>query len=142
MVGLRATVSAFFFFVLVVFITTVTAESLALAISILAADPQAASALIPVALIVSVLFGGFFIEGDQIYDWLVWIKWTSLVQYAFTALVMNEFQGRDIPGLVVPSNGFTKWENVAFLALILLVLRGLGYFFLLKFRAPTFDKTL
>jgi len=142
MVGLRATAGAFFFFVLIVFVTTVTAESLALAISILAADPQAASALIPVALIISVLFGGFFIEGDQIYDWLVWIKWTSLVQYAFIALVTNEFEGRVIEDLVVPSNGFTKWENMAFLVLILLVLRALGYFFLLKFRAPTFDKSL
>lgn len=142
MVGLRATAGAFFFFVFAVFITTVTAESMSLAISILAADPQAAAALTPVALIIGVLFGGFFIDGAQIYDWLAWIKWTSLVQYAFVALVENEFEGRDIPGFSFAGNGFSKWENLGFLVLLLVVLRGLGYFFLLKFRAPTFDKTL
>lgn len=142
LVGLRATVGGFFFFILTVFIITVTAESIALAISILAADPQAAAALIPVALIVSILFGGFFIDGDQIYDWLVWLKWTSLVQYAFIALVENEFEGRVIPGFSPPSNGFSKWENLGFLLIILGVMRMLGYLFLLKFRAPSFDKTL
>lgn len=65
MIGFRSEAGAFFLWILILFLTTIIAESMAIAVSILAADPQAAAAINPVFMIIFLLFGGFFIQAEQ-----------------------------------------------------------------------------
>lgn len=55
MVGLRAEAGAFFQFILVIFLMSTFAESLALAVSVLTGDPQASTSLIPVFMVLCIL---------------------------------------------------------------------------------------
>ena len=65
MVGLREEAGSFFLCIFVVYITALVAESMALAISILAAGPQVAAATVPVFMIIFMLFSATFISSDQ-----------------------------------------------------------------------------
>ena len=40
------------------------------------------------------LFGGFYVNKDTIPDALSWIEYISHIQWAFTALCINEFEGQ------------------------------------------------
>lgn len=144
MVGLRADAGAFFFFILTIFLVSFSAESLALAVSIMTGDAQAAAALIPVFIIVFLLFGGFFINSDQLSDWLGWIKYLSFIFYGFNAIVLNEFGNLagDLkkPYALESHDQFDKWVNIAILFGLLAVLRLLGYLFLQYLRGPKYLK--
>ena len=78
MIGLRPEAGAFFLFILLLFITTIIAESMALAVSILAADPQVSAAINPVFMIIFLLFGGFFIQASQIPVYVKTSHFTTL----------------------------------------------------------------
>jgi len=52
-----------------------------------------ASALGGVALIVMVMFSGFLVPYDSIPNFLIWLYWISPVQWAYHALLINEFTG-------------------------------------------------
>ncbi|KAK1859358.1 hypothetical protein I4F81_001955 [Pyropia yezoensis] len=136
-VGLRASAAAFLFFILALWTTTMTAEALALSISIAAPSPAAAMALSPPAVIVSLLFGGFFIQGARIPDWLGWLRWVSFVHYAYGAIMHNQFV--DGVGAV---NGLSRWGNVGALAGLMVVFRAGGYVALRTLRAPSFDRSV
>lgn len=144
MVGLRSTAGAFFTFAFIVFLTSFLAESLALAISILTGDAQAAAAVIPVFVIMALLFGGFFINSEQLDKWISWAKYLSFVFYAFNALVKNEFNDGSQFSEELLSDGqyndLSIWENAAALIGILIVFRLMGYLFLQYFQAPKFLK--
>lgn len=114
-----------------------TAEALALSISIAAPSPAAAMALCPSAVIVSLLFGGFFIQGARIPDWLGWLRWVSFVYYAYGAIMRNQFA--DEGGAV---NGLSRWGNLCALAGLMVVFRVGGYVALRTLRAPRFDRSV
>lgn len=134
-VGLRASASAFFFFILSLWATTMAAEALALSISIAAPSPAVAVALCPSAVIVSLLFGGFFIDGARIPDWLGWLRWLSFVHYAYGAVTHNEFPDGGV-------NGLSRWGNLGALAGLLVAFRAGGYVALRTLRAPRFDRSV
>ncbi|KAA8498384.1 ABC transporter G family member 22 [Porphyridium purpureum] len=91
MVGFRSEAGPFFVMLYVVFMTQNIAEGLTFCISTVLPDPQAASAIVPVFIILSMLFGGFLINPDAIYDWISWIRWVSFINYAFQTLIINQF---------------------------------------------------
>lgn len=140
MIGLKTEAGAFFTFVLVLFLTTSLAESLAIAVSVMTGDAQAAAGIIPVFVILAVLFGGFFIGSEQLPGWIGWAKYLSFVFYAFNALGKNQFSGDGefSEQLLEPFNSLSIWENVAALVAIYAVFRYLGYFFLHFLRGPKF----
>lgn len=141
MIGLRQEVGAFFTFVLVIFLTTFLAESLAIAVSVMTGDAQAAAGIIPVFVILAVLFGGFFIEGESLPGWLSWAEYLSFVFYAFSALGKNQFRGDEFEDVLLePFNELSIWENVGCLVVILIVFRLIGYLFLQYLRGPKFLK--
>lgn len=144
MVGFRAAAGAFFFFILVIFLVSFTAESLALAVSIMTGDAQAAAALIPVFIIMSLLFGGFFISSSELDDWLGWIKYLSFIFYGFNALLLNEYGTlQEGPLKEVALDGhyeLAMWVNVAILFAIMVVFRLLAYLFLHYLRGPKYLK--
>lgn len=144
MVGFRAAAGAFFFFILVIFLVSFTAESLALAVSIMTGDAQAAAALIPVFIIMSLLFGGFFISSSELDDWLGWIKYLSFIFYGFNALLLNEYGTlSDGPLKEVALDGhddLAMWVNIAILFAIMVFFRLLAYLFLHYLRGPKYLK--
>lgn len=141
MIGLKADAGAFFTFLLVVFVTSSLAESLAIAVSVMAGDAQAAAGIIPVFVILALLFGGFFINSEQLAEWIAWAKYLSFVFYAFNALGRNEFTGqKDEETLLQTFSNLTIWENVAALVAIYSVFRFTGFLFLRYLRGPKFLK--
>lgn len=141
MVGLKAEAGAFFIFVLVIFLTSFIAESLAIAVSVMTGDAQSAAGIIPVFIILAVLFGGFFIGSEDLAAWIGWVRWLSFVFYAFNALGRNEFTGELFGDEILENfNSLTVWENIAALCGLLLVFRFGGYLFLHYLRGPKFLK--
>ncbi|GJQ12987.1 hypothetical protein GpartN1_g4778.t1 [Galdieria partita] len=92
MVGLRDSASSFFLFLVVNFLTSLTAEGIALTVSAGAPNPKIASAIVPLFLVVSALFGGYF---SQIPNYFVWLKYMSFMKYSFGAFMhiqLDDFQ--------------------------------------------------
>ena len=146
MVGLRADAGAFFKFLLVVFLVSTFAESWALAVSIMVGDPQVSASLIPVFVILCVLFGGFFIESEQLPSWLHWFKFVSFVFYGFAALTINEFPSTSSDPVVAQVRelaGFSNipyWANVGALVGLILIAKICGFLCLKYLRGPRFLK--
>lgn len=143
MVGLRADAGAFFIFVLTIFLISTLAESLALTISVMTGDAQAAAALIPVFVIIALLFGGFFLEDEQLSDWIGWIKYTSFIFYGFNALIKNEFADltdEQNPNFFERYNSLSIAGNLALVFTCLVFYRVLGFLFLHYLRGPKFLK--
>eukprot|EP00737_Agarophyton_chilense_P000791 gb/GEZJ01000879.1/.p1 GENE.gb/GEZJ01000879.1/~~gb/GEZJ01000879.1/.p1 ORF type:complete len:663 (-),score=109.89 gb/GEZJ01000879.1/:2916-4904(-) len=141
MVGFKQTAGAFFIFLLVVFLTSFLAESLAISVSILAGDAQTAAGIIPVFIILALLFGGFFIDSEELGDWIAWAKYLSFIYYAFNALGHNEFRGRAGEQQIMENfNNLSIVENALALFGLLLVFRLVGYLFLKFLRGPKFLK--
>lgn len=150
MIGLRPEAGAFFIFIVIIFVTSILAEALAIAVSVVTGDAQAAAGIIPVFVILALLFGGFFIGNSALPAWIGWGKWLSFVFYAFNALGKNEFADRDYGMPALNSaleeyvdetfNQLSVATNIIVLVGIFLLLRTLGYLLLQFFRAPKFLK--
>lgn len=136
MVGLGASAGQFFFFVLVVILCVFIAEGLTYCISTITPDPQTSAAIVPVFMILSMLFGGFFIGTNNIPAAVAWIRWISFVNYGFTALMRNQFDGTDMEVAAVSlfNLQLSKWAavgalvgmNVFFRLLLYIILRRSG----------------
>jgi len=146
--GLRVDFCKFLIFEATLVLVTWNALSLALFIASLFKTPQGALAIAPVAVIIFLLFGGFYAANAEIPAALNWIQWISFIHYAYTILMRNEFTGLTL--VCTPSqkiNGvcqFTTGEQVLdqvysmkndvsigygflWLCVILVTLRLLGY---------------
>ncbi|KNC80168.1 hypothetical protein SARC_07461 [Sphaeroforma arctica JP610] len=145
MVGLKAEVGAFFFFYLVLLLGVLVAESMTLCISTIFPDPQTASAFIPVLIVLSMLFGGFFIDGDSIPDYLIWLEYLSYIKYGFQAIAMNQFSEEGTTGYnALRASGlddFSAWANVGLLFCFYIFWRVLCYF-ILRMNGPKYDRNL
>lgn len=137
MIGLRANTGAFFYFLLIIFLVCMIAEAATLCISTIIPDPQASAALVPVFIIVSMLFGGFFIAGANIPGAVAWIKWISFIFYAFNGLLQNQLEGDQA---TVENLGLPVSRATCVLALLGMVLffRGLLYV-ILRLTGPKFS---
>uniref|UniRef100_A0A7S1THM9 Probable ATP-dependent transporter ycf16 n=1 Tax=Compsopogon caeruleus TaxID=31354 RepID=A0A7S1THM9_9RHOD len=137
MIGLRANGGSFFLFVLVLFLVNLIAETGTYCISTITPDAQTAAAIVPVFVIMSMLFAGFFIPPESIPAGVSWIKWISFIYYAFYATVDNQFQ-RDFPQQLQFEQPFTRTVGVFGLLGIVVVLRFLQYVILRK-KGPRFS---
>jgi len=91
--GLRRDFCKFLIFEATLVLVTWSALSLALFVASLFKTPQGALAIAPVAVIVFLLFGGFYAANAEIPAALNWIQWISFIHYAYTILMRNEFTG-------------------------------------------------
>eukprot|EP00276_Gloeochaete_wittrockiana_P021306 CAMPEP_0184342472 /NCGR_PEP_ID=MMETSP1089-20130417/11074_1 /TAXON_ID=38269 ORGANISM="Gloeochaete wittrockiana, Strain SAG46.84" /NCGR_SAMPLE_ID=MMETSP1089 /ASSEMBLY_ACC=CAM_ASM_000445 /LENGTH=701 /DNA_ID=CAMNT_0026671353 /DNA_START=195 /DNA_END=2300 /DNA_ORIENTATION=- len=92
MTGLQSSWWRFGFMLLIIWSSSFVANSMALVLGAALPLPVAAI-LAPIAMIMNMLFGGFFVNTDNIPDFIAWIKYLSFVKYAFSALVQIEFKG-------------------------------------------------
>ncbi|CAI6093107.1 unnamed protein product [Clonostachys chloroleuca] len=119
MTHLRREAGAFFFFWLVTFLMVLAMSGLFR--SIAALSRTLSQAMVPAAILIlaMVIFTGFVIPVRYMLGWCRWINWLDPVAYAYEALMINEFTGRDfecvsfVPMLSVPGYENTSVENMA-----------------------------
>ncbi|PPJ56228.1 hypothetical protein CBER1_06395 [Cercospora berteroae] len=95
MVNLKREAGAFFFFLLVSFLTTVTMSMLFRTIGSVSRTLSQAMAPAAVIMLAIVIFTGFAIPTDYMLGWCRWINYIDPVAYTFESLMVNEFAGTD-----------------------------------------------
>lgn len=95
MVNLRREPGAFFFFIFLAFITTLTMSMMFRTIA--SCSRTLSQAMTPSALILLwlLIFTGFAIPVDYMLGWCRWLNYIDPVAYAFESLMINEFSGRN-----------------------------------------------
>ncbi|EME31098.1 ABC transporter, ATP-binding protein isoform 2 [Galdieria sulphuraria] len=156
MVGLHATARDFFLSYVIVYLTILTAEGLASAVASSAPNPQVASAITPAFIVVSLLFGGFFLSSGQIPNYFIWLKYLSFFYYSYGSLLQVQFEDwRFYNGASCPADGVCTGSavlqklgpslplggNIGLLITLLISFRVLTYG-ILRLRGPRFDQTL
>ncbi|KAK5658003.1 hypothetical protein OQA88_2557 [Cercophora sp. LCS_1] len=115
MTNLRRTPEAFFIFLLFSFFTTLVMSHMYRTFGAL--SKTLAQALVPVALIVLalIIFTGFVVPPGDMVGWLGWIRHVNPIAFAFEALVVNEFWGRefDCAGFVPQGPGYGGLEGTS-----------------------------
>jgi len=89
MVGLNP--DRFGYFLLILMLEAVTAVSLGLAVSAAAPNVELAQALGPLPIILSLIFGGFFINLDSLPAVAEFLPYISFLKWVFQSLAINEF---------------------------------------------------
>ncbi len=150
--NLRPTAAHFFTFVLIYYLSVSAAQSFGLFLSIAIPNFSVALMLAPLLTICLIILGGFYIPFDKMGPALAWASWISPARYGFTAFIVNEFYGRQIPcapntttpevcplpgSSVLSSFGISGawsnlWINVGMLLAIQVFLRVITYFLLLR----------
>jgi len=94
MTNLRREPGPFFFFLLISFVTVMTMSMMFRTIA--SASRTLSQAMVPAAIIILalVIFTGFAIPLDYMLPWCRWLNYIDPVAYAFEALMVNEFHGR------------------------------------------------
>lgn len=146
MVGLRKNIGAYAFALLTTVILSQIGEAYSQVISVLTADPQIVSALVPLALVMAFLFAGFFILPKAMPDIVAWGRFLSFLYWGYQAVGHNEFSERSEKGPLVELiledfNSFSRWGNLGVLVGFLVFFKGL-YFVVLVWKRPKFDTRL
>ncbi|KAJ5513427.1 CDR ABC transporter [Penicillium fimorum] len=105
MANLARTASQFFINLLFIFILTMTMYSFFRALGALCASLDVATRLTGVCIQALVVYTGYLIPPWKMHPWLKWLIWINPVQYAFEALMANEFHNLQIkcePPWIVP----------------------------------------
>ncbi|USW58775.1 Putative ABC transporter-like, ATP-binding domain, AAA+ ATPase domain, CDR ABC transporter [Septoria linicola] len=95
MVNLRREAGAFFFFLLVSFITTLMMSMLFRTIASVSRTLSQAMAPAAILILAIVIFTGFAIPTEYMLGWCRWINYIDPVAYSFESLMVNEFAGQD-----------------------------------------------
>ncbi|KAJ5479041.1 hypothetical protein N7530_004550 [Penicillium desertorum] len=105
MANLARAPSQFFINLLIIFTLTMTMYSFFRALGALCSSLDVATRLTGVAIQALIVYTGYLIPPWKMRPWLKWLIWINPVQYAFEALMANEFYNLQIkcePPYVVP----------------------------------------
>ncbi|KAK6155628.1 hypothetical protein DH2020_009876 [Rehmannia glutinosa] len=91
LVGLCSTWQAFLYFVLVIWVIVLMANSFVLFLSSIAPNFIAGTSLVTVLLAGFFLFSGYFISKDSIPKFWLFMHYFSMYKYALDALLINEY---------------------------------------------------
>ncbi|KGO44533.1 CDR ABC transporter [Penicillium expansum] len=97
MCNLRREPGPFFFFLLNIFIVTLTMSMMFRLLGSLTKTIASALAPASVILLVIMLYTGYAIKVQNMQVWLGWLRWLNPAHYAFEALILNEMVGRHFP---------------------------------------------
>lgn len=92
--NLRREPDAFFFFVFINFILTLTMSMLFRCIASFSRTLSQAMAPAAILILAIVIFTGFAIPVNYMLGWCRWINWVNPVAFGFESLMINEFVGR------------------------------------------------
>ncbi|CAF1270390.1 unnamed protein product [Rotaria sordida] len=93
LIGFQLTAGKFFLFTFFMLLCSLAATSLALLISAICKTTDMSVTVLPLALEVSRLFGGFFLAPSRLPKYFAWLDALSYVKYTFVGLALNELQG-------------------------------------------------
>lgn len=113
MTNLRREAGAYFFFLLISFVTVLTMSFVFRTIA--SSSRTLSQAMVPAALIILdlVIFTGFVIPIDYMLGWCRWLNWIDPLAYSFESLMVNEFHGRNFTcSQFVPSPAIPGYEDV------------------------------
>ncbi|GIK06980.1 hypothetical protein Aspvir_002633 [Aspergillus viridinutans] len=96
MANLSRTPSQFFIQFLFIFSLTMTMYSFFRALGAVSASLDVATRLTGVAIQALIVYTGYLIPPWKMHPWLKWLIWINPVQYAFEAVMSNEFYNLDI----------------------------------------------
>ncbi|KAL6779155.1 hypothetical protein ACKKBF_B18545 [Auxenochlorella protothecoides x Auxenochlorella symbiontica] len=91
--GLNPSMARFSRFLAVLTLESFSAQALGLAVGAAAPSTEAALAIGPAAMLISIVFGGLFVNEANVPRVLSWLPKTSIIKYAFAGLCVNEFTG-------------------------------------------------
>uniref|UniRef100_A0A8C7FYN5 Broad substrate specificity ATP-binding cassette transporter ABCG2-like n=1 Tax=Oncorhynchus kisutch TaxID=8019 RepID=A0A8C7FYN5_ONCKI len=145
MIGYKATVEAFFLFMLTVALVAYTATAMTMAISADQSVVAIANIFMTIAFVFMMIFSGLLVNLPSIVEWLAWFQYLSIPRYGLTALQINEFVGLqfcgDIPlnGTLCTGEDFLKnqgidytswglWQNHVALAIMTVIFLLIAYF--------------
>jgi ABC-type multidrug transport system ATPase subunit len=95
--GLRPTLVHFLKFVLAYYLTLTSAQSMGFCLSILIPNPGIAMILAPPITLFFIIIAGFYIPLINMHVGIKWASYLSFARYGYSAVLVNEFEGRDIP---------------------------------------------
>lgn len=122
MTNLRRDVGAVFFYLLIIFFTTLVMSMIFRTIA--SASRSIFQSLIPTSLLLFglVIFSGFILPEKYMLGWCKWISYVNPLAYAFEALMVNEFHGREFscsqyvlsaaPPVPTLAGAFAKYADV------------------------------
>jgi len=93
LVGLQPVASKFVVFTLTMILCNIAAGALALMIAALCRTTDLSVTVLPMALEVCRLFGGFFLSPRNLPIYFSWLDALSYVKYAYVAISLNELSG-------------------------------------------------
>jgi len=97
MAGLRQTAGAYFFFLFMSFILTLTMSMLFRTIASVSRTLSQAMAPAAIIILAIVIFTGFVVPTRYMLGWCRWINYIDPVAYGFESLMVNEFHARQFP---------------------------------------------
>ncbi|KND90614.1 ABC transporter CDR4 [Tolypocladium ophioglossoides CBS 100239] len=121
--NLRREVGSFFFFLLISFATVMVMSMIFRTIG--SASRTLFQALVPAAILILdlIIFTGFVLPKQYMLGWCRWLSYIDPLAYAFEALMVNEFHGREfrctqyVPSSASPSSSLAatlaKYANIA-----------------------------
>ena len=93
LIGLQATAGKFFLFMLFMLLCSLASTSLALLVSAICKTTDMSVTVLPLALEVTRLFGGFFLAPSRLPKYFAWLDALSYVKYTFVGTTLNELEG-------------------------------------------------
>ena len=96
--GLNPKMSRFARFIGIITAESFSAQALGLAVGAAAPSTEAALAIGPAVILVSIVFGGLFVNASNVPRPLRLLPKTSLIKHTFEGACINEFQGQEFEG--------------------------------------------
>ncbi|KAK7129482.1 hypothetical protein R3I94_017635 [Phoxinus phoxinus] len=93
MIGLKASVEAFFIFLFSIIMVSYTATAMTLAISADQTVVAIANIFMTISFVFMMIFSGLLVNLPSVAGWLNWLKYFSIPRYGLAALEINEFTG-------------------------------------------------
>ncbi|KAJ8629154.1 hypothetical protein MRB53_022477 [Persea americana] len=137
--GLRRTADAFFKTLFIILLSVMSSEGIGLAVGALVFDLKSAATFASIIMLTFLLAGGFLVQ--HVPAFIAWIKYISLVQYAYKLLLISQYRAGEMypcgPSshcLVseFPSIKLVGLDHAAFSAVMLVVLT-LAFWFIAYF---------
>jgi ATP-binding cassette subfamily G (WHITE) protein 2 len=93
LVGFQMSAAKFFIFTAFMILCSVAATSIALFISAVCRTTTLAVSILPMALEIARLFGGYFLSPNNLPSYFVWLDALSYAKYTYVGVALNELDG-------------------------------------------------
>jgi ABC-type multidrug transport system ATPase subunit len=138
-----------FFFVFIILLLDFTSRGYGNFLLIFLPNIEAASIATPFTIMIQLLFAGLFVNYDSIPNYLIWLEYSSMFKYSWSACMINELEHYDNDYWEECQNGLdekielcdpldfyniqiSKWQNVLALSCIAIITHFLAFLYLCK----------